>query len=499
MNGYWLTVIMAALILGAIGRFPWYAEVGQAIRQLAPYLPLILAMWLLSGVLKDVIQGVKDFFTIRFKFVGGVLFLLVFLVMIVPVMAADTFLLGPLSHWMWKYQFGTLAVVALSAAAIGILLWKDGKLTSGFSIKYLTFFAVLGVVSIVVGWSQDYFGGVERLDVEVVNGTTYLDPAASIKLKGGDHVVVKAFGRVTAGGKDYPPQGDIRHLIQFGDWYRPTGEMQILVGKQGQPAVEAPLENIKTGAETVGGFDLYHDVGYYIEAEATVPEKAVGYLDVGWFGLPTGQPDSGFVRLTIQVNPHLTTRGRLAKLPWYIGVMGILAALLLSEIAASYLAALFSNKVWKVTVWVVAILAFVFTVAALRNVGAVDFSSTPNVADGVRTVGSWFEDRSSPPTKKNGSGSGVASTGRKALCPSDEVRIGKGEQVGFQVGDRPGCRVSAITVVNGSIKRTWVFPGGVEGPAEVLTSGGPDLPGPSKRPSAIILEGLEDNSALKAL
>lgn len=496
MNFYWL--ILAGLLLGATGYFPWYSEIGKLIGQLGPYLPLLVGLGLLAWAAKDIMQGIKDLLSTIFKFVGSVLFLLVFLVMIVPVMAADTFLLGSLSHWMWKYQFGTLVLIALSAAGIGILLWKDGKLTSEFSIKYLTFFAVLGAVSIVVGWSQDYFSGVERLNVKVVKGTTFLEPAASIKLKGGDHVVIKAFGWVTAGGKDYPPQGDIRDLTSFGDWWRPVGEMQLLVLlKRGQPAVEVPLENIKSGAETVGGFDLYRDFGYYIEAEATVPEKAVGYLDVGWFDLPSGQPDSGFVRLTIQVNPHLTTKGRLAKLPWYVGVMGILVALLLSQVAASYLTALFSNKVWKVTVWAVAVLAFVYTVAALRKVGAVDFASTPNVADGVRTVGGWFEDTSAP--KRGGSGGGGAvSTGHTILCPGDEVWVNKGEEVTFNIGNRSGCKISSLKAIEGSVYKTWVFPGGVEGPKEVLSLTGPDNPSPSRRPSAVILQGMEDKSAVLA-
>ena len=409
------------------------------------------------------------------RFVGGVLFLLVFLVMIVPVMAADTFLLGSLSHWMWKYQVGTLAVVALSAAAIGILLWKDGKLTSEFSIKYLAFFAVLGAASIVVGWSQDYFGGVQRLGVEVAKGTTFIEPAASIKLKGGDHIVVKAFGRVTVGGKDYPPQGDTRRPIQFGDWYRPTGEMQILVWKAGQPAVEVPLENIKSGAETVGGFDLYHDVGYYIEAEATVSEKAFGYLDVGWFNLPAGQPDSGFVRLTIQVNPHLTAKGRLAKLPWYVSLLGILMFILAAEMGASYLAAVSTSRMWKATVWIAAILAVIYTVVALRQADAVDFEGMPGP-----DFSAMFE--------------------KGTLCPGNEIVFEKkGRTRVYEVGGRPGCIVSAVQAIDGSFERIWVFPNGTKGPKEVLSSRGPDLPGPSKRPSKIILKSLEDDSVVKVM
>lgn len=334
---------MPNLIILAIIAFAWYgfglpapfgAEIRTLVGAISPWAPLLLALYFVKDAVSDILRGVWTWISIALKALAAIVLALLFTVSVFPIMVADTFLLGDFAQFLWKYEVGPLALIALSAFAYWAVSGFQGH---GIAQKYLAVMIAIGVASIGWGYLSGIWLNTARLTYWVNGGTVYVEPAASVWVKPGDRIAVSAFGRVvsTETVRDpatgllarievvSPPQGDLERLI--GDEERPQGELELVVHRRRQGTVtdrRVPLKKVQAGPSDIAGFDLgYYTGGYHLRGEAQIPAGAEGRLLIGFNSL---QPSSGWVRMTVALNPHQSLVGRMTAQRGYQSVLGFL-------------------------------------------------------------------------------------------------------------------------------------------------------------------------------
>lgn len=309
---------------------PFKEEVRNIVGTTAPWAPLLIGLYLLKDAVKALVEGVWRTTETALKTIVALLFFVVFLVFVLPVAVLDTILLGWMAQWMWKYQVGTLALVALSLMAISVINIYEGRMSYAAAKKYLVAAVLVGVGSIVWGYVSQDLTGTKRVTFRVRDKVVYSDPAASVRVKGGDRIRFTAFGRVRhtnykGVAKFYSPQGDLEDLfLEAGDEEEhPRGELAFVVLHPRRDPERILVENLESGVSDIGGLDTGNYAGgYAIRGEATIPGGAEGRLSIGFYGL---YPESGLIRLTLQLNPHRSLVGRMMELRDYVGVLGMLA------------------------------------------------------------------------------------------------------------------------------------------------------------------------------
>ncbi len=325
------TVLLAALLLFGYGTdyiaMPFESNVRTAFDSAAPWFPALVATWFLQDIIKALLIGAGRGVGVVARFIVAVALCLLFLVFIFPIMIADTFLLGPVAHWLWQHQVGPVTLVVLSALAY----YAWGGETKEYVRKYLLYAAIGGAVIIALRYAAEQALNTRRVVYRVsAPGVLYANPPRSIFVDGGAdgaEVVFSAFGRIVAGGVNYPPGGNAADPVPdpHSLWYVGRGQIKFLVFPfRGAPPVEVPVEPLQEGIVAVAGLDAgYYAGGYYLRARALIPPEVKGWLGVGFQGIT---PDDGFVRLVISLNTRATKLGMRYVVGW-IGVAIIFAAI----------------------------------------------------------------------------------------------------------------------------------------------------------------------------
>lgn len=322
-----VTLIFIVVVLYALGvPIPFMDELRAAIAATVPYAPLLILFFLARGLIANasagiaaVLQGVWTAFLTVFGTT-------VFLVFILPVMIADTFLLGPTAHWLWRNQLGPSLLVILS----GFAYWIHVKQTKWFVETYLLLAIILGVTFVSLCYLVESVSDVYRVSFTAQPGTPvggikmYPDPATSVQVRRGDVVKFSAFGQVVKGEKTYSPKGDSEDLVPYLSWMRPRGEMEFLIyPKRGEAPTPVPITITQPGVTKVAGFDIgFFAGGYNVWGEATM--TADGWLGVGFYQL---DPNIGYLKTVLELNPQQTLLGRLMRVEWYtLTLLWIVAA-----------------------------------------------------------------------------------------------------------------------------------------------------------------------------
>lgn len=319
-----LTIV--ALVLLGLYLLGWLPqELQDVIGALTPWAPLLVALYFLQSAVGDVLKGAWRMVETFVKFIVSAIFAAIFLIFVFPIMLADTFLLGSMAQWMWKFQVGPLLLVIASGMALGLIRLWEGKLSYEFSKRFLASAMILGVALIVWGYVSESWTNTHRLIFTIRGGRVFADPAGSVQVKAGDVIRFSAFGRAIArvGGTDvpYPPQGDL--FDPLGPEETPRGQIQLVVRDRAGTEQAVPVTNVTSGERTIAGIiDLgYYTGGYYAEAEAKIPARLAGRLKIAFVGVT---PHSGTMRLTLQLNPHRSFIGRMLAHSEYLGVLGML-------------------------------------------------------------------------------------------------------------------------------------------------------------------------------
>lgn len=364
----YINLLIVCLVLYGLGLLPGSAQIEKTLDAAAPWIPLLVACWLLAGAARELTRGVIDGVAAIIKAVVALISFLLFLILIAPVMVADIILLGPLADWMFKYQLGTASLVALS----GLALYLVGGATQEFVKKYLKTAIIVGIAVIAGGYFLEAAMHTRRLIFTVEDGRVIIEPARSIKIKGGDHIRLGVFGQITtAAGERYSPQGNLKYQIGYQEWYRSRGEMEVLVARRGEAPKRIPLDMTQVGVSDVYGFDVgFYANGYYLQGEVKIPDWVKeGRMSIGFFGIDPPEPSSGIMRVTLQLNPEQSFAGRMFAQQWYAAV---LVALLIGGVIFAGVAGLSSiipDAGLRSYVPHAAIIALVATLVAANNVG----------------------------------------------------------------------------------------------------------------------------------
>jgi|GEM_PF-2711071 hypothetical protein len=302
----WALVALFAIFWIGSAWSPFLPEVKRFLNRMQPWMLMMIALILMGGLTHDFFNHVLSIGKAIWRGALAVLMLIASIVFIVPVGIANTFLLGPLSSWLWKYKVDSMVVLILSMIAVSIIFWYEGNLSYTFMKKLLIGFIVMGFAQILGGYAYDALSNTRRLvfTVKPPSGSypyySRPDPVESVVLKKGDRVVYNASGVVD----DKSIVGDISSLLPYGDWYHPQGEM--VFGIVGRSAVSWIFgTEVQSGPTEILETDITGFVGYNMSGEFTAPE--MGRLILGFFDY---NPTMGSVRLTIRINPERSLVGR---------------------------------------------------------------------------------------------------------------------------------------------------------------------------------------------
>ncbi|MDP3785092.1 MAG: hypothetical protein Q8R12_03385 [bacterium] len=419
---------------------PWSNEFAALLQHVIPWAPLLIGLYLAQPL----IGGVNAILGNVGRLVLGVFSAILFVVLIFPVMIADTFLLGDLAHWMWKHQAAPLVLVVLS----GLALYVRGQVSEEFIRKYLITAVIVGVATIVLGYLGDSWMNSSRITFTVRDGKVYSDPAEGIWVKGGDHLTFTAFGQVKSSGKSYGPQGDLLDVIGYG----PKGELQFLISQRGGRDLRLPVQDLKSGAEEIAGFDMgYLAGGYRAKGEVWIPEglEGEGRLSVAFHALV---PEFGSLRFNLRVNPEASVVGRMQAQTGNIAVFWTLGFVLLLAGAVGYLYFLVPAPVNK----------FVPVLGGI--VAVIVFFNVMDMATKVTGINVYREMGELVPSFPGGSSAtaaprpGLVGMGAKELCAGAEIWLENGQEELLQFGSRTDCYVKRVEVTQGSVEPVWKYP-----------------------------------------
>lgn len=318
---------------------PWDNEVRELVYKLIDWGWLLVAIYLLSDALKDVVTGVTDFVKWVGKIIGGILSAIVFLLFVFPVILGNTFLLGPGAHWIWANMFGSVVLLVLTITAY----WARGGFTAGVDRKILGAFIFIGLISIFGTLFLYMNQEIEYFNVAIKSGNNraFFDPPKLVQVKEGDIVRFSVDGRVKASAVAYPPKGDTFDLIAEGMGWRPRGQVEIRVYKDFNNYWRVPIEVYVVGPDTILGYNIGDLLeGNYLFGVARVPKGANGTLGIGFFNLV---PDEGSLKLRAMINPQNTLIGKLSGVGWLMSLIGVIAFTAIYWIGVSLLARSFSG------------------------------------------------------------------------------------------------------------------------------------------------------------
>ncbi|MBI2610255.1 hypothetical protein HYW53_03785 [Candidatus Giovannonibacteria bacterium] len=482
MNTLGIIAILVVLYnFPVVNRIMPFREEFQALLQgLIPYAPLLIGLWFLRDSLNTAAGGIGRAIETIAGFIGVALFTIFVLPLLIAVMLADTALLGSFSNYVWRNQAWVVALII--ASAIGI--YVAGGATREFIKRYFYGAVMVAVFGLVLGFIGSKFLGVEDIDFSV-EGRVFPNPARSIEVRGGDTVKISMFGEVYKDGKVYGPAGDPMDPVAGPDGIpRGRGEVQLIVGDLLNPfskKTAVPIEITEHGVQEIFGIDVGEWTGgYWAKGEAIIPAGVKGRVSLGFTRLDP--PEKGWMKAKFQVVSSTGPQGFLNSLLKYAPYLVFLAILAFAIGVFGGTGALnafvFKNAAWaQKSVWALAVIFFV---------GSLLFAS---IVGGVWELWLVFPEAGGRHRVSVGEGMGL-----KELCPGDEHWLDPGTEVTLQVGERHGCRVSAVTVpTSGKVIRRWIYPGG-ETEEAVLSSRDPDLPAPSRRPSAVFVRALERSS-----
>lgn len=304
MTGSALIVILVIVALYGMGApLPFKNQLHKLIDTLIPFAPLLIAIFLLKSSIGDAVKGVWTGTEQLVKGAWGLVMMVVTLTIIFPVMLANTFLLGPLAMWIWKYQAGLIFLIILSGFGLSLL----GGISQEFAKQYLIVAVVIAVATI--GWNAltPSLTNTHRIKFTVDTGNVFADPVASIQVKAGDKIKIQALGAVKGGGKTYGPQGDHLDPVPWDNWWQSRGEMMLTIWTNRTTHFTIPVQNISSGPKQLDMFDFrLFTGGYYMAGETRIPDGINGYLGIDFLDLPDA---SGIVNLTLQINPEKSTLG----------------------------------------------------------------------------------------------------------------------------------------------------------------------------------------------
>lgn len=307
-EGMWKAItIISVVFLVLIGAkwSPFQNELRTILGLIGPWVSVLVGLFLIHNVLTQAVATVGDIISRIFKIILGILMFIASAVFIFPVMIGNLAMLGGLSLWMFKFHVGPIVLTIFSLLALALVYVYEGKASWTFAKAYLLVFIVIGFTIVLGGYVWDGLTNTHRIDYKLVAGFPSPDPLESIMVKAGDKLVFDAFGAVTKNGKRQSIQGDEADLLPYGGWWKRRGELTFLVGKVNAVgkivAEEIFGEDMKSGPSTIGSIDIGpYTSGYHLSGEVTVPPGVSGRLLVGFYEF---EPDTGFVRLTVRVNP----------------------------------------------------------------------------------------------------------------------------------------------------------------------------------------------------
>lgn len=295
--------VTAIVFVGATWS-PFQNEIRTILGILGPWIPALIALFLLHSALTQAVATMTDIISRVLKFVLALLMFVAAAIFIFPVMIGNLVMLGPLALWMFKFHVGPIILTILSLLAYALIALYEGRATWAFAKTYLVIFIVIGFGIVLGGYVYDGLSNTHRIDYKLVAGFPSPDPLESIKVKPGDKLTFDAFGAVWEGGVRRSIQGDEAALIPYDGWYRRKGEMMFRIAntdRRGNVISDTVLgQNLKSGPSSIASIDIGpYTSGYHLSGEAVIPDGVSGHLLVGFFG---AAPNEGFVRLTVKVN-----------------------------------------------------------------------------------------------------------------------------------------------------------------------------------------------------
>lgn len=306
--------IIVALLLFMIFGGALKGELAKGLSYLWPALPWLAGLYIIAGPAGGAISGFFRWLEKVGAWIAALLYGIGFIVFVVPVMVADTFLLGPLAMFAWKH----MEVQILLVIASGFGYWYVTTTPVTVPKIYLTWAIVVGVASIVLGYASQFVLNTTWVAFMEKNGVFYAEPAESVEVAGGDHISFVGFGyakgafveKGRAYVKLFPPEGDVTELYVADPSDRrgkPRGQMELVVWRPDGAKTSVPVRNIQVGPKTIFGILDFHKMGrggYYISGEAEIPKGwAQGRLGLQVFAV---KPTAGEFRLTLMVNPGST-------------------------------------------------------------------------------------------------------------------------------------------------------------------------------------------------
>src|SRR3989338_5139366 len=314
----WVFGIMAFFGLKAAGWLPFQNEIQQALAYTIPFIPYLILAFILRGVIGDAIGGVKNGINKLYTLIASIVYGFIFTGVVVPTMLADSFLLGPIAMWAWKYQ----AIQILSIVVNGFVYWFLTQTPTVIPKKIIVGALIASCTFVFGGYFSQFVFNTHWLEFTARNGVFMPDPAASISLKEGDTIHFVALGysveRTRFGGtvtnQTYPPEGAQTDLIHDGvnAWPRPRGEIQFLVRRPIGPSTIVYVQDVTSGPLDILLWSFKYLVGgYYVSGTATVPKGvAPGRLGVEFLDIA---PVEGYIKLTLVHNLGSSLIGRFTQ------------------------------------------------------------------------------------------------------------------------------------------------------------------------------------------
>lgn len=302
-------------------------------------------------------------------FFRNTLFYAVGVPIMIVVLLLDIALLGDTGQMILKYSIELLVLALLSGLCVAI----SGGGVGGF-LK--AFFAGAAIVAVLeMGWQTVSRGWTNshELSFEIENGKVFVDPVKSVLVRGGDKLEFSARGETYVGDSVYPPFGNFKKPVD-GAVPRGTGELKLLVVDKIGRETDVHVEVGDTGRVSLLGFDLGKWFGgYWMNGKAFIPNSVKeGRLSVRFVEL---KPDSGFVKMKLQINPEASTVGKVLGLGWFISLLAFLAI-----IAVLYVAIALARHIFGGLPTGVNFLGFLLLVAvmgALFQAGAITTPPAP--------------------------------------------------------------------------------------------------------------------------
>lgn len=312
----WILAILGYLGLNAMGAVPFQQQtMNQALAYLIPFVPWIIFALILRGVVGTAVSWIDRLFAA----IGAIVYGVAFTIIVVPVMVADTFLLGPIAMWAWKQT----SILVLSVVVNGFVYWFLTTTPLAIPKKYIAGALVLNVSMIFVLYSSQWLLNTHWIEFKAKGNVFLPNPVVSVEVKAGDTIRFVALGynvvAKTPGGvvvhEIYPPEGLPDELYPdpaHPGWNRPDGEIQLLVTRPDGTKTVVLVQDIETGPGEIFGF-YFKDIagGYYVSGKAEIPERVQpGRLGVEFFNI---RPIDGKLRMTLIHNLGKSPLGRFTE------------------------------------------------------------------------------------------------------------------------------------------------------------------------------------------